>query len=231
LLVASVDTQISGLAVTPIVASFENKAQARQATRALQASGLEASRVRLIRPPRVDWVVLRMLPHREQDAAVATELGQALVDLGVPDGPARFYEREFAAGKSLVLVLPEADVDVNVRAALRQYGGQDLEEIGGHLARAPDHDVHQTDSGPTEFAEAWRDISDYYEMLFDQRYGTEDITWGECESAYRFAWELGHRQEYRRRPWTEVADIIRMTWQSRCSAVNWDRVADGMEDV
>ena len=77
----------------------------------------------------------------------------------------------------------------------------------------------------------WRDISDYYETLFDQRYGTEDVTWGKCEAAYRFAWELGHRPEYRGRPWTEVADIIRTTWQSRSSAVSWDRVADGMEDV
>ena len=139
--------------MTPIVASFENRAQARQATQALQASGVEASRVRLIRPPRVDWVALRTLPHIDQNAAVSTELGRALVDLGVPDGPARFYEREFAAGKSLVLVLLEADVDVNVQAALRQYGGRDLEQLGGHLACTPDHDVRHTDPSPIEFAE------------------------------------------------------------------------------
>ena len=187
--------------------------------------------MRLLVPPRVDWVGLRRLAHREaDDAAVATQLGRALVDAGVADGPARFYEREFAAGKSLLLVEPAGDA--SLRLLLHLYGGRDLEDVGGALARAPELATDPLDSttpvGPTL---DWPAVAAHYEMLFDQRYGAEDATWAEYEPAYRFAWELAHQPRDRGRQWSDVANRVRRAWQALGTGPDWDDVEGGMGDV
>jgi hypothetical protein len=187
-------------------------------------------------PPHLDWVGLRALPHFQRDAAVATGLGQALVDAGVADGPARFYEREFAAGKSLVLVLPggrSPKAQAKAEALLHRHGGRDLEQIGGELARAPELDTPPTNIGfrPRGSGLTWSDVAPHYETLFDQRYGAGDAIWAEYEAAYQFAWELATQPEYRGQRWTEVAGRVRRAWRNRATGLEWEQVAAGMGDV
>jgi hypothetical protein len=187
-------------------------------------------------PPHVDWVGLRALPHYQRDAAEATDLGQALVDAGVADGPARFYEREFAAGKSLVLVLPggrSPKAQAKAEALLHSYGGRDLEQIGGELARAPELHTRPTNIRPTPVGSrlTWSDVAPHYETLFDQRYGVGNATWAEYGTSYQFAWDLANQPEYRGQRWSEVAGRVRRAWRKMCSGLQWEQVAAGMGDV
>jgi hypothetical protein len=187
-------------------------------------------------PPHVDWVALRALPHPQREAAEATDLGQALVDAGVADGPARFYEREFAAGKSLVLVLPggrSPKAQAKAEALLHRHGGRDLEQIGGELARAPELDTPLGDIRLTPVGSrlTWSDVASHYETIFDQRYGAGDATWAEYEGSYQVAWALANQPEYRGRRWSEVAGRVRRAWRQRCIGLEWEQVAAGMGDV
>jgi hypothetical protein len=183
-------------------------------------------------PPRVDWTGLRRLPHHERVAAVATGLGRALVDLSLADGPARFYEREFAAGKTLVLVIADARW-LQAEAVLHRYGAEDLEQVGGELARAPEleagapaSDVASVDSGLT-----WPEVANHYETLFDQRYGATSASWSEYQPACRFAWELANRPEHRGQNWSHAVDEVRRAWIRSGSRLPWQEVEDGMGDV
>jgi hypothetical protein len=216
----------------PLVASFDNRDRAAGAVKALRAAGLGEGQVWLLVPPRVDWAALRALEHHRQDAAVATELGRALVDAGVADGPARFYEQEFAAGKSLVVVQP-AGWWLRAMTVLRRHHGRDLEQIGGQLARAPELETCPPGIplAPAVSRLTWRDVAAYYETLFDQRYGAGNATWAEYETAYHFAWDPSNDPDYRGHSWIEQAAHVRRAWQARGNGLAWEQVQGGMGDV
>ena len=167
-------------------------------------------------------------------AAGAEDVVGTLSALGVEAASARYYQREYRAGRSILAVRAHGRAD-EAREIVRRQGGRDVESLGGGLARgdASEHDAERAGGGTGPAPRVtlrWEDVSPRYATLFGQRYGAGDATWEQYEPAYRFAWQMANDPRYRGRPWSAVRDAVREAWGSG-DGLPWDAVEGAMGDV
>jgi hypothetical protein len=84
---------------------------------------------------------------------------------------------------------------------------------------------------PIDLTSDWTDVASRYEMLFDQHYGTSDLTWPQMEPVYRYAWEAANAPDLRGRPWSDVEADVRHNWESQSRACEWDVASGAIRDV
>lgn len=213
---------------------FAREAEARQAVQALRGLGIAEQQVGMLSPrpgatqpgsPGADVSGLLAL------AAGAGDLGSVLTSMGVPDGEARFYAQEVAAGRTLVIVDSGAGAD-DARRTLLRHGGYDVQARGGDLARPEGAGVQGgTGARPQDVTGEWADVASRYEMLWAQHYGTTDQTWEIMEPFYRWAWTMANDPRLRGRPWPEVASTVERDWRASRRAGDWSLVEGPARDV
>ena len=229
-----------------VVGLFEREAQAREAVHDVRGLGLEERRVGMLvpgtpsdaRPASASDVsgVLAM-------AAVGDDVARVLVEMGVPEGEARFYATEAGAGRTLVVVDADGEYGA-VRDVMLRHGGYDVQSRGAELARPRGAGVPGgSGPAPIDVTTNWEDVASRYEMLWQQHYGTSDTTWEQVTPVYRFAWHVANDPRYRGRPWAEVESAVRHEWQSAAESavvgtssdapagLGWSEVAGPIRDV
>jgi uncharacterized protein (TIGR02271 family) len=77
----------------------------------------------------------------------------------------------------------------------------------------------------------WDEAMPRYRQQWQQRYGSTGGRWEEDEPAYRYAYELRSRPEYRGRRWDEVEPDLRRDWQRRNPNTPWDRAGERIHDT
>jgi hypothetical protein len=216
------------------VGLFESEDAAQRAIQALATRGVSQRQVGLLVPgapapggqvPSADVSGLLMAANQAGDVT------GVLVTLGVPEGEARFYANEVAAGRTLIVAeAPHNYADA--RQALLQSGAYDVESRGEELARPDGAGVRGgTGPRPIDLTSDWTDVASRYEMLFGQHYGTTDLTWAEMQPVYRFAWETANAPSVRGRPWAEVEAEVRRDWEGAPHSMAWDVAAGPIRDV
>jgi hypothetical protein len=217
-----------------VVALFEQEAQARQAIQAVRGLGLDERRVGILTPGQASdgsagggsdvSGVLAL-------AAQGNDIARVLVELGVPDGEARFYATEAGAGRTLVLVQADDEYGA-VRDLVLRNGGYDVQSRGAELARpAGAGTPGGSGAAPIDVSTKWADVASRYEMLWQQHYGTSDSTWEQMAPVYRFAWQAANDPRFRGRPWSEAEAAVRQKWESGAGAQSWTEVAGPIRDV
>jgi hypothetical protein len=91
----------------------------------LWALGIVAGALPAIGPVVAGGIFMSIIASASGAAAVGTVVG-ALVGLGIPEEEARYYDIEFAAGRTLVTVNPEGR-NVEADAILRRNGSYDMQ--------------------------------------------------------------------------------------------------------
>ena len=216
-------------------ALFEREDRARQAIRGLGAWGISERQLGLLvaGAARANQAVIAADVHGLLAAAnQAGDLTGVLVSMGVPEGEARFCASEVAAGRALVVIDTSGSDYGRVRDQLLRNGGYDVRSRGAALVRGDGAGV----SGgvgplPVDLTGQWQDVASRYEMLFDQHYGTTDLTWPQVEPVYRFAWEKANKPGLRGRPWSEVAGDVQRDWESAPRALPWGAAGGPIHDV
>ena len=213
---------------------FDSENAARRGVQALATRGVSERQVGVLVPgatpsegnvPGADVSGLLMLANQ------AGDVSGVLVNMGVPEGEARFYANEVAAGRTLV-VADAGQNYANAREALLQSGAYDVQSRGSELARADGAGVSGgTGARPVDLTSEWTDVASRYEMLFGQHYGTTDLTWDQVEPVYRYAWEAANTTGMRGRPWSEVEADLRRDWDSSPRGFAWDVASGPIRDV
>jgi hypothetical protein len=105
---------------------------------ALWALGIAASVLPAVGPVIAGGTLMAVIASAAGAGAIGTIVG-ALIGLGIPEEEAKFYEGEFAAGRSLVTVKPEQRY-AEARAILRNNGAYDMQAnaSGAYSAGLPD---------------------------------------------------------------------------------------------
>jgi hypothetical protein len=244
------------------VGLFEASGRAEQALQALRELGVSERQLGYVRPgslvaaangaqPRLSGVGLSgLLAGR---ATAGGDLAAVLVELGLPNGEARFYAREVQSGRSMVVV-DAGQGHGGARDVLRRHGGYDVESEGRQLARGADgrrssgtaspsplmHPGRRlvrdgapggTGPRPLDVTGRWEDVRSRYQMLFEQHYGTTDVTWPEAEPLYRYAWETANAPAHRGQPWASVEGRLRREWEADSRSPAWPEVAGPIRDV
>ena len=223
------------------VGLFERTAQAQEAVQALRGFGLADEQIGLVRPDALNTIPGSGEPRLttgEVTGLLATtgaagDLSSVLVALGLPEGEARFYAREVQAGRALVVVEAGASYAA-ARHLLGNHGGTDVQSEGEQLARGgdtPDGAAGGVGGPPPDLTGRWEDVRSRYEMLFEQHYGTTDVTWPEAEPLYRYAWETANAPAHRGQPWASVEGRLRREWEADSRSPAWPEVAGPIRDV
>jgi hypothetical protein len=202
-----------------VVGLFEREPQARQAVQGVRRLGLDERQVGILAPDQRSEdapsagassdvsAVLAM-------AAVGNDVARVLVEMGVPEGEARFYASEAGGGRTLVVVDADGQYGA-VRDLVLRNGGYDVQSRGAELARPAGAGVPGgSGAAPIDLTQKWEDVVSRYEMLWQQHYGTSDATWEQMAPVYRFAWQAANAPHYRGRPWAEVENTVRHEWES-----------------
>jgi hypothetical protein len=204
--------------------------QAIQATAAVAALGMDEGRRGVLQPGRDGTGLLGAAKPATAD------LHAILVELGVPEGEARFYALEAQAGKTLVVVDARDDYGA-ARDTLLAHGGYDVQSQGAELVRGDgDRNGQAASAGtsvpmPIDVTHRWEDVISRYEMLWQQHYGTSDATWDQMAPLYRWAWETANTSSLRGRPWSEAEASVRREWEARGAGGAWEDVAGPIQDV
>jgi hypothetical protein len=237
-----------------VVGLFEREPQARQAIQGVRGLGLQERQVGILAPGQAADASpaatasaggvagaspdANRIPGAASDvsgllafAAVGNDVARVLVEMGVPEGEARFYASEAAAGRTLLVVDADSQYDA-VRDVVLRNGGYDVQSRGAALARPSGAGV-QGGSGaaPIDLTRNWDDVASRYEMLWGQHYGTSDATWDQVAPVYRFAWQMANDPRYRGRPWSEAEAAVRQEWESAAGQASWSDVAGPIRDV
>jgi hypothetical protein len=166
-------------------------------------------------------------------ADVPNDLEGILVNVGVPEGEARFYAEQASEGQTLVIVKADGRPE-EVRKLLLDHGGWDVQSRGAEFIRGDGAGV----SGgvgpmPADLTDHWVDFRSRYEMLWQQHYGTTDATWEQMEPLYRYAWGLANDARFRGRPWSEVESNVSREWERSPYAgqLAWSAAAGPIRDV
>ena len=201
-----------------VVGLFEREPQARQAVQGVRGLGLDERQVGILAPgqasedtpPGASTDVSGVLAI----AAAGNDVARVLVEMGVPEGEARFYATEVGAGRTLVVVDADSQYGA-VRDVVLRNGGYDVQSRGAELARAEGAGIPGgSGAAPIDLTRNWEDVASRYEMLWQQHYGTSDAMWEQMEPVYRFAWHTANAPDHRGRPWAEVETTIRQEWES-----------------
>ena len=217
------------------VALFEREPQARQAVQALGGLGIADRQVGILVPGPTGPA---SAPPAEADvsgllalAASAGDVGTVLLNMGIPEGEARFYAQEVQDGRSLVVVDATEQYQA-ARETLLRHGGYDVQSRGGELARPTDAGVTGgTGARPMDLTGHWEDVASRYRMLWQQHYGTTDQTWEQMEPIYRYAWQVANNPNYRGRPWSQAEAAVQRDWQAAGRQPSWEQVAGPIRDV
>jgi hypothetical protein len=227
-----------------VVGLFEREPQARQAVQGVRGLGLDERQVGILvpgqgsedAPPGASSDVSGVLAI----AAVGDDVARVLVEMGVPEGEARFYATEAGAGRTLVVVDADGQYGA-VRDLVLRNGGYDVQSRGAELARPAGAGVPGgSGAAPIDLTTNWDDVASRYEMLWQQHYGTSDATWEQMAPVYRFAWQAANAPRYRGRPWTEIEAAVRQDWEttardgggaSSALPAPWSEVAGPIRDV
>src|SRR5918911_2626920 len=218
-----------------VVGLFEREPQARQAVQGVRGLGLDERQVGILvpgqgsedAPPGASSDVSGVLAI----AAVGDDVARVLVEMGVPEGEARFYATEAGAGRTLVVVDADGQYGV-VRDLVLRNGGYDVQSRGAELARPAGAGVRGgSGPAPIDLTRNWDDVASRYEMLWQQHYGTTDATWDQMAPIYRFAWQVANDPRYRGRPWSEAEAAVRQEWESAAGQASWSDVAGPIRDV
>jgi hypothetical protein len=237
-----------------VVGVFEREPQARQAVQGVRGLGLQERQVGILTPGQALDASsaatssagggagaapdANRVPGASSDvsgvlafAAVDNDVARVLVEMGVPEGEARFYANEAAAGRTLVVVDADGQYDA-VRDLVLSNGGYDVQSRGAELARPTGAGVRGgSGPAPIDLTRNWDDVASRYEMLWQQHYGTTDATWDQMAPVYRFAWQVANDPRYRGRPWSEAEAAVRQEWESAAGRASWSDVAGPIRDV
>src|SRR5207248_3835353 len=123
-----------------VVALFNAESAARETTEAVGSLGVDHRQVGLLRPGQstaASDATTGEIGDALAEAASATdgkEIADVLVNIGVPDGEARFYAQEARDGRTLVVVNADGRAD-EVRRVMLEHGGYDVQSRGRELIR------------------------------------------------------------------------------------------------
>src|SRR5947209_19427757 len=104
-----------------VVAVFDERAQAEQAVNALQNAGINPEQIRFAGQGTSSWGILDKFKSVFTEQETGT-IYNDLVDMGVPQDDASYYQREYEVGHSIVAV-PAAGRMQEVTDILARYGG------------------------------------------------------------------------------------------------------------
>lgn len=197
---------------TVTVGVFDSPQQAANARERLQEQG---------------WVLLDVA--NPTDGTPDALLG-VLVEHGVPEGSARYYDRALQEGRSIVVVEAPGHYEAS-QEALRELGARDVESEGGDLVREGSGAQAAAPPLPAEVTGRWEDVHSRYEMLFAQRFGASDATWEQYQPIYRWAWETATAARQAGRSWEEAEADLRRQWQTGPSQLPWSDAAEAARDV
>jgi hypothetical protein len=226
---------------TLVVGLFAAASDAQQAIAAVRGLGFDDQHFGMLAPgqhlnlsQRAPGQLSHMLARAASapDVSGAHALENMLIDLGVPDGEARFYASEVHDGRTLVVVDADGRFD-EVRRLVLEHGGYDVQWRGAELIRGDGGIPGGVGPRPIDVTANWPDFASRYEMLWEQHYGTTDATWEQMQPVYRYAWQLANSPEYRGRPWSEVASVVGRSWQTSelSQSFSWSSVAGPIRDV
>src|SRR5947209_1289681 len=202
-----------------VVGLFEREPQARQAVQGVRRLGLDERQVGILAPDQRSEEAPSAGASSDVSAvlamaAVGNDVARVLVEMGVPEGEARFYASEAGGGRTLVVVDADGQYGA-VRDLVLRNGGYDVQSRGAELARpAPAGVPGGSGAAPIDLTQNWEDVASRYEMLWQQHYGTSDATWEQMAPVYRFAWQAANAPHHRGRPWAEVETAVRQEWES-----------------
>ena len=209
-----------------VVGVFGRDKQARQVVDSILRAGIERRQVSVFSAGRDSPSDTDLGQQLAAAATAGADISSVLVGLGVPEGEARFYAEEMAAGRSLVVVDAGAHAEA-VRELVLGHGGYDVQSRGRALARGERGAGVAGGSGPRpiDLTGNWADVASRYRMLWQQHYGTTDATWEQMEPVYQFAWQAANQPRNRGRPWAEVSDAVRRDWEAATGHASGDAVA------
>src|SRR5919198_237095 len=149
-----------------VVGLFEREPQAREAVQEVRGLGLEEGRAGIFGPGTASAAP----PENSSDvsgvlalAAVGNDVARVLVEMGVPEGEARFYATEAGAGRTLVVVDAEGEYAA-VRDLVLRHGGYDVQSRGAELARPTGAGIPDgSGAAPIDVTTNWEDVASRYE--------------------------------------------------------------------
>jgi uncharacterized protein (TIGR02271 family) len=144
--------------------------------------------------------------------AVVGGITGALIDAGVSEDEARYYDERFQKGGVLVTVRADGQRYFDARTALEQYGA----DVRGDQTATPDMTAD------------WDTARARYRRHFDTTYSAQGGRWEDYEPTYRYGWEMRRNPQYHGRQWTDVEPDLRRDWESRYHDKPWDRFATGI---
>jgi hypothetical protein len=183
----------------------------------------------------------------------------ALTDMGVPEDEAGFYNNEFQAGRTIVIVTTPGRQQ-EARDILHRNGGYDANTHGTQTAGyAPGrttgttsttntagtmgtmgtmgttgYGTYDTPMGNTPGAQGsaarWEDVAPQYRTDWQQRYGSGG-RWEDYEPYYRYGWETYNNPRYQGRPWSDVEMELRRDWESRFPNTPWDQAQSTLQST
>jgi len=139
----------------------------------------------------------------------------ALIDAGVPEDEARYYDERFRSGGYLLTVRTDDANYQRARDILARHGA-DMREP----AAAATADTHR-----------WDELMPRYRQRWQERYGTSGGRWEDYEPGYRYGWEMRNNPRYRGRAWADVEPDLRRDWETRYPDRPWDRMRDTIRDT
>jgi hypothetical protein len=147
-------------------------------------------------------------------AAAGGMLG-ALMGLGIPEDEARYYQREFEAGRVIITVRASARYDEADRI-LRSHGAYDVRQspetefvaparrsYGGAIPLGSPSKPHPA------IHHSWDEIASTYRDAWEREHGLSGRHWHDEEAGYHFAYEMSRDPRFAERNWSEAEDDLR----------------------
>lgn len=146
----------------------------------------------------------------------------ALIDAGVDEDTAGYYNERLAAG-GVLLTVRANDMEVDKARMILEHHDGDVRRAEGGMA---------TVAGTSgAVAGDWDTVRGGYRDRWQQRFGTTGGRWEEYEPSYRYGWEMRSNPTYRGRSWTDVEPDLRRDWEGRHHDMPWDRAGMAIRDV
>jgi uncharacterized protein (TIGR02271 family) len=155
----------------------------------------------------------------------------ALVDAGVPEEEARYYDERFQKGGYLLTVRADDMEADRARMILRRHHA-DMRDADAPSSAAMDTRPGMAATTTTpRTTDRWDDAMPSYRSRWQNRYGSSGGRWEDYEPQYRYGWERHREPRFNGRSWTDAEPELRRDWEQRYHDKPWDRVADHIRDA
>jgi len=153
--------------------------------------------------------------------AVTGGIAGGLMDLGISDEDASYYESGVGSGSFLVTVNCLGRTD-QVRDIMQRHGAERISDGGSGRYAA---------TTSTTDADEWERVMPQYRSDWEARYSGRGGHWGDWEEGYRFGWDMARHPAYRDQSWAMAEPSLRREWALRHKDTPWERAAHTIRDA